>query len=75
MFKKKLKLYGTINKFKVCLVAKGYKQKQDADYFDTYSLFTRIASIIILFDIFSIYKFILYQMDVKTVFLSSDLEE
>jgi hypothetical protein len=56
-------------------VAKGYKQKQNIDYFDTYSPVTRIASIRILFAIASIYKLVVHQMDVKTAFLNGDLEE
>jgi hypothetical protein len=75
VFKKKLKPDGTIDKYKARLVAKGYKQKQNVDYFDTYSPVTRIASIRILFDIASIYKLVVHQMDVKTVFLNGDLEE
>jgi hypothetical protein len=57
------------------LVAKGYRQKQNVDYFDTYSPVTRIASIKILFAIASIYKLVVHQMDVKTAFLNGDLEE
>jgi hypothetical protein len=50
-------------------------QKQNVDYFDTYSLVTRIASIRILFAIASIYKLGIHQMDVKIAFLNGDLEE
>ena len=75
VFKRKLKLDGTIDKFKACLVAKGNKQKHNVDYFDTYSLVTRIASVRILFAIASIYKLVVHQMDVKTTFLNGDLEE
>jgi hypothetical protein len=75
MFKKKLKPDGTIDKYKARLVVKGYKQKQNVDYFDTYSLVTRIASIRILFAITSIYKLVVHQMVVKIAFLNGDLEE
>ncbi|KAL0449493.1 UNVERIFIED_CONTAM: putative mitochondrial protein, partial [Sesamum latifolium] len=37
IFKKKLKPDGTVDKFKVRLVAKGFKQKEGIDCFDTYS--------------------------------------
>jgi hypothetical protein len=57
------------------LVVKGYKQKQNVDYFDTYSLVTRIASLRILFAIASIYKLVVHQMVVKIAFLNGDLEE
>ena len=75
VFKRKLKLNDTINKYKARLVAKGYKQKHNVDYFDTYSPITRIASIKILFAIASIYKFVVNQMNVKTVLINGDLEE
>jgi hypothetical protein len=37
VFKKKLRLDGTIKKYKAWLVAKGYNQKEEEDFFDTYS--------------------------------------
>ena len=75
IFKRKLKPDGTIDKYKALLVAKGYRQKQNVEYFDTYSPVTRIAFIRILFVIASIYKLIVHQMDVKTAFLNGDIEE
>ena len=38
VLRKKLKPDGSINKFKVRLVAKGFKQKADLDFFDIFSL-------------------------------------
>ncbi|KAJ0041960.1 hypothetical protein Pint_17978 [Pistacia integerrima] len=48
IFKKKLKTDGSIDKYKARLFAKGYTQKKDIDYFDTYAPVTRIASIRVL---------------------------
>ena len=45
IFKKKMKVEGSIDKYKARLVIKGYKQKEGLDYFDTYSRVTRISSI------------------------------
>ena len=74
VFKKKLKANGTIEKFKARLVAKGYTQKEGIDYFDTYSLVTRLTTIRILIAMTSIHKLIVHQMDVKTTFLNGDLK-
>jgi hypothetical protein len=45
MFKKKLRHDGTIKKYKTRLVATGYTQKEDKDYFDTYSLVSHLTTI------------------------------
>ena len=45
VFKRKRKVDGSIDKYKARLVIKGYKQSEGLDYFDTYSLVTRITSI------------------------------
>ena len=42
IYEKKMKAYGTIDKYKAILVIKGYKQKEGLNYFDTYSPVTRI---------------------------------
>ena len=75
IFRKKLRIYGTIEKFKVRLVAKGFKQKEGVDFFDTYSPITRITTIRMLIALASIFKLELHQMDVKTTFLNSELNE
>ena len=36
IFKRKMKTDGSIDKYKKKLVAKGYKQQEGLDYFDTY---------------------------------------
>ena len=56
IFKKKLKIDGTIDKFKVMLVVKSFTQKHRIDYFDIYSPIARIATIRVLFVIASIQK-------------------
>ena len=75
IFKKKIKPDGTINKYKARLVAKGFKQKEDLDFFDTYSPVTRITSIRVLIAIVALHNFEIHQMDVKTTFLNGELEE
>ena len=75
VLRKKLKLDGSIDKFKARLVAKGFKQKADLDFFDTFSLVTRITSIRLLIAIAAIFYLKIHQMDVKTAFLNGDLQE
>ena len=43
--KRKMKTNGSIDKYKARLIAKGYKEKESLDYFDTDSPVTRITSI------------------------------
>ena len=64
-----------MDKFKGRLVAKGYTQKKDFDYFDTFALVTRITSIRVLFALVYIHKLVINQMNVKTAFLNGELEE
>ena len=66
---------GSIDKFKTRLVAKGFKQKADLDFFDIFSPITRITSIRLLIAITAIFYLKIHQMDVKTAFLNGDLEE
>nr|GEV01330.1 hypothetical protein [Tanacetum cinerariifolium] len=44
-FKRKMKVDGTIDKFKVRLVIQGFRQKEGIDYFDTYASVARITTI------------------------------
>ncbi|GJV11419.1 zinc finger, CCHC-type containing protein [Tanacetum coccineum] len=75
IFKRKLKVDGTIEKFKARLVIQGFKQKSGIDYFNTYALVARISTIRLLISMASIHNLIIHQMDVKTAFLNGDLEE
>ena len=70
-----MKTDGSIGKYKVRLVAKGYKQNGGLDYFDTYSLVTRITSIRMLIAIAALHSLEIHQMDVKIAFLNGDLNE
>ena len=56
-------------------MAKGFRQKEGVDYFDTYAPVARITSIKLLFALASIYDLCVHQMDVKTAFLNGDLDE
>ena len=75
VFKKKLRPDGTIEKYKAQLVAKGYTQKEDEDFFDMYSLVARLTTIRALLSLVVSYDLIIHQMDVKIAFLNGELDE
>nr|GEY94231.1 zinc finger, CCHC-type [Tanacetum cinerariifolium] len=53
----------------------GFRQKEWIDYFDTYAPVARINIIRLLLALAVIYNLVIHQMDVKTAFLNSDLDE
>ena len=75
IFKRKMKVDGSIDKFKARLVIQGFRQKEGIDYFDTYAPVARISTIRLLVAMASIHKLLIHQMDVKTAFLNGDLDE
>ena len=75
IFKRKMKVDGSIDKYKAKLIIKGYKKREGLDYFDTYSSITRINSIRIILAIAAWRNLEVHQMDVKTAFLTRDLNE
>nr|GEY97281.1 hypothetical protein [Tanacetum cinerariifolium] len=75
IFKRKLKIDETIEKFKERLVIGGFKQKSGIDYFDTYVPVECISTIRPLIAMTSIHNLIIHQMDVKTTFLNGELDE
>ncbi|GKC55750.1 zinc finger, CCHC-type containing protein [Tanacetum coccineum] len=75
IFKRKLKVDGTIEKFKARLVIQGFKQKSGIDYFDTYALVARISTIRLLIAMTLIHNLFIHKIDVKTAFLNGELDE
>nr|GEX23524.1 zinc finger, CCHC-type [Tanacetum cinerariifolium] len=75
IFKRKMKVDGTIDKFKARLVIQGFRQKEGIDYFDTYAPVARITTIRLLLAFAAIHNLVIHQMDVKTSFLNGDLDE
>ena len=56
IFRKNIKINGTIDKFKACLVAQGFRQKLCIDHFDTYAPVTRTTTIRLLSALAIIYR-------------------
>ncbi|GJV62248.1 zinc finger, CCHC-type containing protein [Tanacetum coccineum] len=75
IFKRKMKVDGTIDKFKARLIIQCFRQKEGIDYFDTYTPVARITTIRLLLALAAIHNLVIHQMDVKTTFLNCDLDE
>ncbi|GJT99563.1 zinc finger, CCHC-type containing protein [Tanacetum coccineum] len=75
IFKRKLKVDGTIEKFKARLVIQGFRQTLGIDYFDTYALVAHISTIRLLIAMTLIHNLIINQIDMKTTFLNGELDE
>ena len=66
---------GNIIWHKVCVVAKGFAQKPDIDYMDTYAPVAHMESTQVLLHIGTSLDWEIHQMDVKTAFLYGNIEE
>ena len=75
MYKTKLNQDGTIQKNKAKLVAKGYSQKPDIDFNETFALVARLDTIRTLIALAAQKEWQLFQLDVKSAFLNGVLKE
>ncbi|XP_071728357.1 uncharacterized mitochondrial protein AtMg00820-like [Rutidosis leptorrhynchoides] len=75
ILKRKMKVDGTIDKYKARLVIQGFRQKEGIDFFDTYAPVARISTIRLLLALAAIHNLVIHQMDLKTAFLNGDLDE
>nr|GFA12185.1 retrovirus-related Pol polyprotein from transposon TNT 1-94 [Tanacetum cinerariifolium] len=67
--------HGTTTKNKARLVAQGYSQEERIDYDETFAPVARIEAIRIFIAFATYMNFKVYQMDVKSAFLSDKLKE
>uniref|UniRef100_A0A2N9HRP8 Integrase catalytic domain-containing protein n=1 Tax=Fagus sylvatica TaxID=28930 RepID=A0A2N9HRP8_FAGSY len=66
---------GTVDRYKACLVAKGFTQEYGIDYEETFALVARLSSVRTLIAISASRHWPLFQMDVKNAFLNGELTE
>jgi hypothetical protein len=71
----KRKTDGSIDRYKAQLVAKGFKQRYDIDYEDTFSPVVKIATVCLVLSLTASQGWCLKQLDVQNVFLRGVLED
>ena len=69
-FKKKTDADGNVTVYKAQLVAKGFRQVQRVDYDETFSPVAMLKSVRIMLAIAAFYDYEIWQMDVKTAWIS-----
>ncbi len=75
VYKVKHNVDGSMNRYKVRLVANCYAQTYGIDYEETYSPFAKMTTIKVIIAMAVAKGCSLHQMDVKNVFLHGDLQE
>lgn len=75
IFKKKMNIDGSVERFKARLVARGFTQEYGVNYYETFSPVVRFTSIRIMLAIAGDRKMKMKQFDVRTAFLNRDLNE
>ena len=70
-----MKADGSIDKYKVGLVVKGYRQKEAVDYFDMYLPITRITFNRMVIAITALQNLEIHQIDINTAFLNRYLNK
>lgn len=71
----KHKLDGSVDRYKACLVAKGYSQTFSIDYQESFAAMAKKNLVRVLISVDTNQGWSLLQFDVKNAFLHRDLEE
>ncbi|RVW63733.1 Retrovirus-related Pol polyprotein from transposon RE1 [Vitis vinifera] len=75
IFTIKYKADGSVERFKACLVARGFTQSYGIDYQETFAHVAKLNTIRILLSLAVNQDWCLQQLDIKNAFLNGDLEE
>ena len=75
VYKIKTQSDGTVDRYKACLVARGFTQEYGIDYEETFASMARLSFVRTLIAVSAARKWPLFQMDVKNAFLNGELSE
>ncbi|GAA0147132.1 transmembrane signal receptor [Lithospermum erythrorhizon] len=74
-YKIKLKSDGSIERYKACLVAKGFTQRMGIDYNETFTPVVKMSIVRSILVVVAYHKWQLSQLDINNTFLHGDLSE
>ena len=75
VYKIKTRSDGTVDRYKACLVARGFTQEHGIDFEETFAPVARLSSVRTLIAVSVARKWPLFQMDVKNAFLNGEISE
>ena len=75
VYKIKTKTDGSFERYKPCLVVKGFTQEYGIDYEESFAPVTHLTFVRCLIAVAAVRCWPFYQMDVKNAFLNGDLQE
>ncbi|GJV47041.1 ribonuclease H-like domain-containing protein [Tanacetum coccineum] len=75
LFKHKFHAYGTLSRYKACLVANGSSHQLGVDFDEMFSLVVKLATIHTVLSLAMSRQWPIHQLDVKNAFLNGDLSE